>query len=233
MADTVVHDVVSKSDYAAAQKEIGELRQRLEATKEDRVKEQIKILNDVVATRDEEIKTLKTELDNAKASKKDADKALDTVKAEQESIKTKLVEAEKKLDENNKAVTKANRISTLVDKGVDKAEAEKIVDSAATASDELFAVILESHAKLVEANKKVAEAAAKVVPADGEKDKEKKNKEKQAAKADEQKLDGAKVEEEVPLSTDASADTETESVVAGLADFLAQERNREAKKAKK
>lgn len=219
MADTVI-DVVSKSDFAAAQNEIADLRKRLEAAKEDQVKEQTTALEKTIATRDEEIKTLKTEIDNTKASKKDLEKSLETVKADAEAVKTKLVEAEAKLAENQKSVVKANRISALVDKGVDKAEAEKIVDAAVAANDELFTVILDTHAKLVEVQK--ASAAAACDPEMDGKGKMKK-KEKQAAKADEQKLEEVEVEGVAPLSAEASTDTETDSVVAGLADFLSQE----------
>ncbi len=219
MADIAV-DVVSKTDFVAAQKEIGQLRERLEAAQEEKVKEQVSALEKSLATRDEEIKNLKTEIENAKASKKDAEKSLETAKAEVESFKTKLVEAEKKIDEHVKTVVKANRVSALVDKGVDKAEAEKVVDAAAAATDELFAVIVETHAKLVEAKKATS---AEYDAEKAKKEKEKKAKEKEAAKADEHKLDESEVEEEVPLSTDASAESEVDGTIAGLANFLTQE----------
>jgi chromosome segregation ATPase len=228
MADTVV-DMVSKQDFASAQKEIADLRLRLEAAKEDKVKEQVTALEKTIAARDEEIKSVKTELENAKAAKSDAQKALETAKTEAESLKTKLTEAETKIEENTKSVVKANRVSALVDKGVEKVEAERIVEAAASATDELFAVILDTHAKLVEAKKA---ATAAFPPADEKKDekKDKKKKENDSAKADEQKLDGAQAEEEeVPLSTDASAAEEVDAVVAGLADFLTQKLESEKK----
>ncbi len=222
MADTVV-DVVSKQDFAAAQAEIAALRQRLEATKEDQVKTQITDLNKVIASRDEEIKNAKVEIENAKASKTELTKAVDTAKADTEALKVKLAEAEKKLEENTKSVVKANRISALVDKGIDKAEAEKIVEAAVSANDELFTVILDTHAKLVEA-KKSASAALPPVDDKKKKDDEKKKKDAKASvEADEKKLEAAKTEEEAPLSTDASTDDEVDAVVAGLADFLTQE----------
>lgn len=226
MADTVV-DMVSKQDFAAAQAEIASLRQRLEATKEDQVKTQIADLNKVIAARDEELKNTKTEVENVKASKAEIAKTLETVKAEVESAKTKLAEAEKKLEENTKSVVKANRVSALVDKGVDKADAEKIVETAASANDELFAVILDTHAKLVEAKKA---ATAAFPPVDDKKKKD--DKKKDAVKADETKLDEAKPEEEATLSTDASAEEEVDTVVAGLADFLSQKIDSEKKKNK-
>ena len=220
MADTIVQDVVSKADFASAQKEIAELRTRLEAANETKFKEQIVALEKAVASKDEEIKNIKTEVDNVKASKKEVETTLASTKTEVENLTKKLTEADSKLEEHTKAVVKANRISALVEKGVDKAEAEKIVTAALAASDELFATIVETQAKLIE----LAKVAAAAAPADDkEKDKKKKEKEKEAAKADEQKLDDATTDDDAPLSTDASTDEETDSVIAGLADFLAQE----------
>ena len=216
MADTVIENVVSKADFVAAQKEIAELRQRLEAAKEDKVKEQVTALEKSLSGRDDEIKNLKTEIENLKTSKAEALKSVETSKAEVEETKKKLVEAEKKLEENRTSVVKANRVSSLVDKGVDKAEAEKIVDTFLASSDEQFALIVDTHAKLVEANK--AAAAAKDAATD---DKKKKEKEKMA-KA-EQELEEAKPEEtEASLSTEAS-DSEVDSVIAELSTFLSQE----------
>ena len=217
MPDTVV-DMVSKADFAAAQKEIAELRQRLEASKEEKVKEQVTALEKSIASRDEEIKNLKTEIENSKASKTELTKALEASKAEVETFKGKLAEADKKVEEHTKSVLTATRVSSLVDKGVEKSEAEKIVAAASAANDELFNVILETHAKLVTAQKANAECDPEMKKAE-----EKKKKEKQAAKADEAKLDEAKTEEEAPLATDASVQDDTDAVVAGLANFLSQE----------
>lgn len=227
MADTVV-DMVSKADFVAAQKEIGDLRQRLEATKETQVNERITALDKTIAARDEEIKNLKIEVENVKAAKKEADKAIEAAVANEDKLKTALTEANKKIEEHTKSVVKANRISTLVDKGVDKAEAEKIVETFASATDEVFAAVVETHAKLVEA-KKVAPASA----ADDEaaKKEKKKKEEKEAAKAAEEALKNAKPEEkEAPLSTDASAEGEVDAVIAGLSDFLSQEIDNKKKK---
>lgn len=209
-------DVVSKADFAQAQKEIADLRQRLEAANEAKVKEQIDVLNKSVASRDDEIKNLKTEVDNVKASKKEVEKIVESSKAEVEVLKTKLTEAETKISEHAKSVILTNRVAALVDKGVEKTEAERIVNADPAASEEIFAVILETQAKLVEA----AKAAA--MPKEKEKTEEKKKDEKKAAKADEEKLAEAKAEEEAPLATGASQTDEVDSVVASLADFLSQ-----------
>lgn len=213
MADTIV-DVVSKSDFLAAQKEISELRAANAALQEGKVKEQVTALEKTIASKDEEIKNVNIELDNVKASKKDVEDKLTASKAEVETITKKLVEAQAFVDETKKAVAKATRLSTLVEKGVDKVEAEKLVDSYASASDELFAVLVETQAKLVEAQK--ASAAFDLE----KKKKEDKEKEKKKAEADEKKL-GETSSTEAALSVET--EPETDSVIAGLADFLSQE----------
>lgn len=210
-------DVVSKAEYNELQKTIAELRTRLEAAQEAKVKEQVEALNKAIAARDEEITTLKTEVENTKAAKNEAAKALEAAQADVEASKKKLAEAEQKLEETRVATVKANRISTLVDKGVEKADAEKLVDTFVAASDEQFNVIVETQAKLVEAQKAAAEAASKK-PDD--KSKKKEEEKKEAAKAEED-LKNAKADEEAPLSTSASE--EVTPVMAGLADFLGQQ----------
>lgn len=213
MADTIV-DVVSKSDFLAAQKEISELRAANAALQEGKVKEQVTALEKTIASKDEEIKNVKIELDNVKASKKDVEDKLTASKAEVEAITKKLVEAQTFVDETKKSVARATRLSTLVEKGVDKVEAEKLVDSYTSASDELFAVLVETQAKLVEAQK--ASAAFDLE----KKKKEDKEKEKKKAEADEKKL-GETSSTDAALSVET--EPETDSVIAGLADFLSQE----------
>lgn len=208
-------DMVSKADFALAQQEIADLRKRLEAAKETEVKEKIASVEKTVAARDEEIKSLKTELDNAKASKKEVEGSLTSAKAELDETKKKLAEAESKLEANRLEVTKANRISMLVDKGVDKAEAEKLVAAAAALSDDMFAMIVTTQAQLVEANKKLA--------ALDKKPEEKKPDGKADAKKAEDKLDGAQADKDANLGVDTQPDTELEETVAGLSDFLSQE----------
>lgn len=213
MADTIV-DVVSKSDFLAAQKEISELRAANAALQEGKVKEQVTALEKTIASKDEEIKNVKIELDNVKASKKDVEDKLTASKAEVEAITKKLVEAQTFVDETKKSVARATRLSTLVEKGVDKVEAEKLVDSYTSASDELFAVLVETQAKLVEAQK--ASAAFDLE----KKKKDDKEKEKKKAEADEKKL-GETSSTDAALSVET--EPETDSVIAGLADFLSQE----------
>ena len=209
MAEIV--EVVSKSDMAEAQKVIAELRTRLESMSEAQVKERIAAAEKTVASKDEEIKTVKVELDNVKAAKKEVEAELVTVKASVEDVNKKLTAALAEIEEGKKVTVRANRISTLVEIGVEKVEAEKIVDASATADDNLFKVIVEAQAKVIEATKAA-------FPKTDEKKDDKKKKEKEAAKADEQKLDNAEASKDAALAAEESS--EADSTIAGLADFL-------------
>lgn len=210
MAEVV--DVVSKADFVEAQKVIAELRGRLEAASEAQVKERIAAAEKAVAAKDEEIKTVKVEIDNVKASKKDVETELATVKASLEDSNKKLQAALAEIETGKKVAVKANRISTLVDIGVDKVEAEKLVDASADATDDLFKIVVDTQAKLIEAQK----AAAAFKPEDKKDDKKKK--EKEAAKADEQNLDNAQASKEAALAAETS--DEVDSTMAGLSEFI-------------
>lgn len=214
MADAI--QTVAKSDYDAAQKEISDLRTRLEAAKEEKVSEKVKAAEAAVASRDEEIKTLKTEIDNLKAAKADLVKAGDEVKTKLADTEKKLADATKTIEDGKMAALVANRITTLVEKGVEKAEAEKIVEAFKADSDEKFAVVVELQAKAVE--------AAKAAKGDDEAAKKKKKEEAdKKAKADAAALENA-TSDDASLST-ASTETEddTDAEMVALAAFLGQE----------
>lgn len=214
MAEIV--NVVSKEDMAEAQKVIAELRGRLEAANEDKVNQKIALAEKAVASKDEEVKAAKVEIENVKASKKDVEKELETAKAALEDSNKKLKAAEASIEEGKKLAIRANRISTLVDIGVEKVEAEKLVDDSATADDNLFKVIVDTKAKLIETSKAFEAAKAEFPPKKKEDDKKKK--EKEAAKADEQKLESAEASKDAPLAAEES--DEADSTMAGLSSFL-------------
>lgn len=216
MAEVI--DVVSKADFAEAQKVIAELRGRLESLSEAQVKERIAVAEKAVASKDEEIKAVKVEIDNVKASKKDVEGELTTVKASLVDTNKKLETALAQIEEGKKVTVRANRISTLVDIGVEKVEAEKLVDASASADDNLFKVIVDTQTKLVEAAKAVETAKAEFPPKKKEDDKKKK--EKEAAKADEQKLENAEASKDAALAAEET--DETDSTMAGLSNFLSQ-----------
>ncbi len=215
-----ISNTVAKTEYDEAQKTIADLRTRLEAAKEEKVTEKVKAAEAVVASRDEEIKTLKTEIDNMKAAKADLAKAGEEVKTKLADTEKKLADATKTIEDGKLAAIVANRVSTLVDKGVEKTEAEKIVEAFKTDSDEKFAVVVELQAKAVEA----AKLAAAAKPDDEAAKKKKKEEADKKAKADAAALESA-TSDDAALSTASSTETddETDAEMVALASFLGQE----------
>lgn len=121
-----------------------------------------------IAAKDTEIAELKTaalataktveELTASKASAITAKEAAEKIVAE---VNTKLTEATAQLEVIKAEAQKTTRISTLVDKGVDKSVAEVLVAKFATASDETFAEVVTMQSELVAAKKAVPPMAAK------------------------------------------------------------------------
>ena len=125
-------------------------------------------LQTVVAEQIKKIEELTASYNGAVKAKEDAEVSQKSTNAANESLKTERDTIRVELDTMKTQAQMTNRISTLVDKGVDKTAAEALVAKFAGATDETFAEIVNMQSELVEAKKKV------VVPAD-----------KGAAKADE------------------------------------------------
>lgn len=149
-----------ESKVAELAKANTELTSRLSKMDEEKVQAQVNEFKATIAERDASIASLKAE----------ADKVVELTKANETAIATKveveksLIAVQAELNIIKADIQKTNRVSTLVDKGVDKVEAETIVTKWVSASDEQFADIVAMQTELVEAkkmSKKEADAAAK------------------------------------------------------------------------
>lgn len=198
---------VSLDKFNDSQKEIADLRARLVAVGEENLKKEIDGLKADLVKSGERVKALELEVTNVSASKKEVEKDVVAAKAEVEAISKKLEEATKEVAGIKLASTKASRVSTLVDKGVEKAEAEKIVEKFAGLNEELFAEIVATQASLVEAKK--------ATPATAEADKAKAEAAKVAAAA-------AALKTVTPVEEPnlAVADEQVVQSMAGLSEYL-------------
>jgi hypothetical protein len=119
------------------------LEARLRELDEEKVKAQITAFKTACADKDVEITELKTKIEAAnqaiEASSKDAEE-LESLKAASEQ---KIAELGEKLDAIEAQNLKTSRVSALVDKGVDKANAETLVETFADISDEQFNALVE------------------------------------------------------------------------------------------
>lgn len=122
--------------------QVSKLEARLRDMDEEKVQAQISTFEKACADKDAEIAELKLRVETAnelaESSKKDVD-AISEAKAESDKSIAELTE---KLDAIVADSIKTNRISTLVDKGVDKAEAESLVETFVGITDEQFAALV-------------------------------------------------------------------------------------------
>jgi hypothetical protein len=201
------------------------LEVRLKELDEEKVRAQISTFEKACADKDAEITELKERLAAAAESIGDYSKSssdFDAAKAESDKVIAELTE---KLDAIEADSLKTSRISSLVDKGVDKSEAESLVETFSGITDEQFDALV---AKFSE--------AAWPPGKNGEEDKKKKKKkedeadkeaeaEEAAEAADEAEdaevLEEAQAEEETtPLA--AQSEDNTEVVVSSLNDYFSE-----------
>jgi len=130
------------------QAQVESLEARLKELDEEKIQAQIFTFEKACADKDAEITELKSKLDAAneasEASIKSAEE-LETAKAEGDKT---IAELQEKLNAIEAENLKTSRVSALVDKGVDKAEAESLVETFAGLSDEQFDTLV---VKLTEA----------------------------------------------------------------------------------
>ena len=220
------------------QAQVESLEARLKELDEEKIQAQISTFEKACADKDAEITELQTQLEAAteaaEASKKSAED-FEAAKAENES---KIAELTEKLDAIEAENLKTSRVSALVDKGVDKAEAESLVETFAGISDEQFDALV---TKLAEApfhkdEKKKKEDEEKKAEAPmhykkknaGHKGDEKKadaEDEAEAAEASEEAedaeaLQNAEAEAEDAPALAAQSEAESESVVASLNQYF-------------
>ena len=131
---------------AELEAQLAEAKQQLQNVNETALREEIDALKADVAKANTQIAELTAQAEKAKAEKAEVDKVLAEAQANAKTLESDLTA----LRAEN---LKTQRITTLVDKGVDKAEAETIVAKFATLADEQFEQIVEMQTKLVEAAK--------------------------------------------------------------------------------
>lgn len=140
---------VDDKQLAAANQEIASLRERLEKAGEEQHKAALASLQTEVDSREKTIAELQKKIDELTAKSNELAKSKETL----ESEKTVATEQLKALAAENQTMKlqsqTASRVSTLVDKGVDKIKAEEIVAKFNGLSDEQFGDIVEVHAQLV------------------------------------------------------------------------------------
>ena len=236
MADTISTPTpvaqVSEVQWAEAQREIAALRDRLTKMDEEKVEAEFASLRGQIEKLEKTVADKDTELDNARKSKAEAEKSLTDAQAEHDKTKTELTEAQSKLDEISSAAKVTERVSQLVDKGVEKADAEKIVAKFDGVNDDLFEEVVATQAELVQTRAEMDDKAKK------KKEDEKKKKGKPFGKSDasadddegaaaadaaaEEALNGAEGEEGAALAANEDGEDEDAELTSALAGFFGE-----------
>jgi len=156
MADDVK---LLQDQLAAANRKIEELgEQQVKATIAGKDTE-ITTLNSAIAAQNKKVEELTASYNAAVKAKDDAVAAQNAATATIETLTKERDALQTELSGMKAEAQKTNRISTLVDKGVDKAAAEAIVAKFANASDETFAEVVTMQAELVLAKKSKSDPA--------------------------------------------------------------------------
>lgn len=221
-------NTVSLADYQASQARINELTKRLDDMQENAVKDKYAQYEKSVAEKQGFIDNLKVEIENLKTAKAEVEKELETSKASYGELNKKFEDSQNELKNIQAEAKKTERVSTLVSVGVDKAEAEKVVDKFVNADDEMFSEVVASKKELVEA-KKMKEDPKKDSKKKEEKDKAMAGKEETEDEGDadaaQASLENAEPEKNDPSLATASLNKDSEELMSTLASFLGQQLN--------
>ncbi len=229
--NNVDSNIVGVKKMTENEKYVANLETQVEALKADLAKASARIeelgeagVKSAMADKDAEISSLNEKLASLQASVDEANAKLDEANKAKADLDKQVAEANDKLTAIADESRKTSRISTLVDKGVDKAEAEVVVAEFDDLSDEKFARVVAMQAAIVEAKKAAKpdeemeeEEKAKKAKADAEKDEH--ADETGETTAEQTDLESQEVEADVNLSTD-NVDNSQAELMTSLAEFL-------------
>jgi hypothetical protein len=207
----------------ALESQVEKLETRLKGLDEEKVQAQISEFEAACAGKDAEITELESKIAEASDSSVAAQKSYDEISEAKEQSDKTIAELNEKLEAIEAQSLQTSRISALVDKGVDKAEAESLVETFAGITDEQFEALVS----------KLSEAA---FPWDKDKDKDKDDKKKKKDKKDEDAdaagmkkkyAEKAETSETPKTSAEKAEETEVEAVAEEAAE--AAEESEDAK----
>lgn len=194
-----------ETKYSEAQNEIKELRDRLIAAGEEQHKQALKVKDEEISQLTATITDMQKKIDELVTKINEVSKAKETIESSKADVDTKVKELESELKKINDEKIKVDRVSVLVSAGVDKTEAEKLVERFASITDEQFADIVELQKKIILAN--VEEKVEEVVEASED-------------VVSEEVLETAEETEEVALSTEIDEKDEFEKTQADFSKWF-------------
>jgi len=223
ISQEIIMSEVSQEQYDALNKEFAELK----AVNDAAVQAGIEAKEAAIAELEAKLDTVSTDLIASVASVEVKDAEITELKETVASKEEEIAKANEELATIEAQAKIASRVSSLVDAGVDKTEAEEIVATFTEASDEMFDSVVALHVEKVEAKKGENPFAKKDDKKKDDKKEDKKD-DKADATADEaeagatdESLEDAKASTDAPLAGDVDTTAETrEKTSAFLLDFF-------------
>ncbi len=203
-----------QSDLAAANKRIEELG-------EAQVKSAQAEKDAAIAKLDAELKAAQAKIEELTASYNEAKKAQETAEADKTEVDTKLAEATTKLTEVEGIAKATARVSLMVDKGIDKAEAETVVAEFSELDDDKFAKVVEMKSDAAKAPpfEKKDDKKDKKAKADDEKADAEESDDDGEASADKADLENAEADADPAMGSDGG-EGDKDELMTSLASFL-------------
>ena len=208
------------------------LETRLRDMDEKKVQAQISELEKSCADKDAEITELISKIAEVSAASDDSEKSFEELSNAKAKGDELVAELKEKLETIESESLRTSRISALVDKGVDKSEAESIVETFSGITDEQFDALVTKlsdapfHYKDEKKKKKEEDEAegGDMKKKNAEKDEANAEADEAADAADEaddaETLEAAEAEEAPALA--AQSENDSDSVVASLADYFGE-----------
>jgi hypothetical protein len=196
-----------ETKYNESQNEIKELRERLVQAGEEQHKNELQSKNEEITQLATEITNLKTQISDLTAKFNEVSKAKEEVDTAKASLDKELKDKAEEINRINAEKVKVDRISILVNAGVEKSEAEKLTDRFSGISDEQFADIVELQKKII-VSASVTETKEVEVEAKEE-------------VIDEKVLETAEVDtKEVSLATETTSEDRDQKLMTSFAGWL-------------
>ncbi len=222
MADNEKYTAQLEDTNKGLQADLLSANRRIDELGEAHVKSALAEKDAAITQVENDLKAAQAKIDELTASFNDAVKAKETAEADKADIDTKLAEATTKLSEVEVIAKTTARVSLMVDKGIDKAEAETVVAEFSELDDDKFAKVVEMKSEAIQAAK-----------SDEKKD-DKKNKEDKSGKtdasdsesdpegeaaADKADLESAEAEKDPAMGSSSDENEDKDEVMVSLASY--------------
>jgi len=223
-----MNEELLKEQNNSLQRQVEALEAKLSELDAKAVKEKLDTLNATIEAKDGEIAALQGKLEEQTASNKELAEARETAEAATADVEQKLSDSNKQLEKIAAEAKQTERVSALVDKGVDKAEAETLVEKFSALDDEQFSEVVAMQAELVEAKKSApasgeteGKQSAKAGSESEESSDDDETSDRTGEAAADANLDNTEEEEDADLSTGGETEEERkETATAALSDFI-------------